>query len=213
MLGVLVPCAILEVAGAGLATVAGTSWGPTDSPTDQLVKPLPGIVGSLALLGIAVGGISANVLNIYSGAMSFLALGIRFGRLHWQRGVVAVLFGVIGYVVARRGEVDAGHSYENFLLVIGYWITPFLGVILVDYWLRRGRFDEAELYDRGHNPASGLAAMVVGILASVPFWNQALWHGPFVDAAPQFGDLSFLVGFVVAGAVYYALARPKLAGA
>src|SRR5262249_21897478 len=107
-LGVFVPCAILEIAGAGLATVAGTSWGPTGSPTDQLVKPLPGLVASLTLLGIAVGGVSANVLNIYSGAMSFLALGIRFGKLHWQRGVVAVLFGIVGYLVARGGEVDAG---------------------------------------------------------------------------------------------------------
>jgi purine-cytosine permease-like protein len=48
--------------------------------------------------------------------------------------------------------------------------------------------------------------MLAGILVSVPFWNQTLWHGPVVDALPQLGDLSFLVGFVVAAGVYYALA-------
>ena len=50
---------------------------------------------------------------------------------------------MIGFIVARFGEQDAGHSYENFLLVIGYWITPYLGVIFTDYWLRRGKFDVA----------------------------------------------------------------------
>jgi NCS1 family nucleobase:cation symporter-1 len=207
MLGVFVPCAILEIGGAALATVAGTAWGPTDSPTDQLVKPLPGILAGLTLFGIALGAISANVLNIYSGSMSFLALGVRFGSLHLQRAIVAVLFGVIGYLVARAGEVDAGHAYENFLLLIGYWITPFLGVVLTDFWLRRGRYDEREFFDRRHNTFAGVAAMAAGILVSVPFWNQALWHGPVVDALPQLGDLSFIVGFVVATVVYYALSR------
>jgi nucleobase:cation symporter-1, NCS1 family len=206
MLGVFVPCAILEIGGAALATVPGTAWGPTDSPTDQLVKPLPGILGGLTLLGIALGAISANVLNVYSGAMSFLALGVRLGGLRRQRAVVAVVFGVIGYFVARLGEVDAGHSYENFLLLIGYWITPFLGVILTDYWLRRGQYDEREFFDRRHNTLAGIVAMGAGILLSVPFWNQTLWHGPVVDALPQLGDLSFVVGFVVAVVVYFALA-------
>src|SRR6266852_4791403 len=205
MLGVFIPCAILEIGGAALATVAGTSWGPTDSPTDQLVKPLPGILAGLTLLGIALGAISANVLNIYSGAMSFLALGVRLGSLHLQRAIVAVVFGVIGYLVARAGEVDAGHSYENFLLLIGYWITPFLGVIVADYWLRHGRFDEREFFSRRNTRVAGVVAMAAGIVVSVPFWNQSLWHGPVVDALPQLGDLSFIVGFVVAAGVYFVL--------
>ncbi|MBV9548034.1 MAG: cytosine permease [Chloroflexi bacterium] len=205
MLGVFLPCALLEIGGAALATVPGTAWGPTDSPTDQLVKPLPAILAGLTLLGIALGAVSANVLNVYSGAMSFLALGVRIGSLRLQRAVVAVVFGAIGFLVARAGEVDAGHSYENFLLLIGYWITPFLGVILTDYWLRRGIFDERQFFDTRHNTIAGVAAMLGGILVSIPFWNQTLWHGPVVDALPQLGDLSFIVGFLVASGVYFAL--------
>jgi purine-cytosine permease-like protein len=212
-LGVFLPCALLEIGGAGLATVAGTAWGPTDSPTDQLVKPLPGILAGLTLLGIALGAVSANVLNIYSGAMSFLALGVRVGGVRRQRALLAVVFGVIGYVVARAGEVDAGHAYENFLLLIGYWITPFLGVILADFWLRRGRYAEREFFNRRNNGIAGLVAMAAGIVLSIPFWNQALWHGPFVDALPQLGDLSFIVGFVVAAVVYFALAGKSAAEA
>src|ERR1700694_2574300 len=139
--------------------------------------------------------------------MSYLALGVRLRSMHMQRAIVAVAFGIIGYMVARAGEVDAGHAYENFLLLLGYWITPFLGVVLTDYWLRRGDYDEREFFDRRHNTVAGVAAMAAGILVSVPFWNQALWHGPVVDALPQLGDLSFIVGFVVATVVYYGLTR------
>src|SRR5207245_2209638 len=35
-LGVFVSCVVLELAGAALATVSGTKWGPTDIPTVQL---------------------------------------------------------------------------------------------------------------------------------------------------------------------------------
>src|SRR5712691_7599872 len=35
-MGVFVSCVVLELAGAALATVAGTKWGPTDIPTVQL---------------------------------------------------------------------------------------------------------------------------------------------------------------------------------
>jgi len=73
------------------------------------------------LLAIALGAVSANVLNIYSGAMvHFWARRAASVAYAGQRGLVAVLFGVIGYLVARAGEVDAGHAYENFLLLIGY---------------------------------------------------------------------------------------------
>jgi purine-cytosine permease-like protein len=210
-LGVFLPCAFLEVVGAALATVAGTSWGPADSPTDQLVKPLPGLVAPFLLLGIAIGTVSASVLNIYSGAMSFLTLGLKLGGLKRRRAILAIVFGVIGFFVARSGERDAGHAYENFLLVIGYWLTPYLGVIFTDYWLRRGRFREEEFYDPRNTRVTGLIAMLAGIVVSIPFWNQSLWHGPFVDAFPQLGDLSFIVGFVVAAVVYAVLARGKLA--
>jgi len=120
--------------------------------------------------------------------------------------VMTVEPGGIGYVVARAGELDAGHSHENFLLLIGYWITRFLGVILADYWLHRGRYDERDFINRRHNPIAGLAAVAAGIVVSTPFWNQSLWHGPVVDALPQLGALSFIVGCVVAAGVYFALA-------
>jgi NCS1 family nucleobase:cation symporter-1 len=74
-LGVFLPCLVLEVAGATLPTIAGTRWGPTDSPVSQLALAVPGTFFKLILLGICLGAVSANVLNVYSGAMSILTLG------------------------------------------------------------------------------------------------------------------------------------------
>ncbi len=205
-LGILVSCAVLEVAGAALATVAGTSWGPNDVPTDQFVKPLPTALGLIATVAIAVGAIAANVLNLYSAAMSFLTLGIRM-TLRRRRALVAVGFGVIGFFVGLTGSAAPGSKYEAFLFFNTYWIVPFIAVVLTDWTLRRGRYRAATFFDPRHRPWKGALAMLAGIAASFPFWNQTLFVGVVPSNAPQFGDISFVVGAVVTVAVYLAL-RP-----
>jgi nucleobase:cation symporter-1, NCS1 family len=209
-LGLFLSCAVLEIAGAGLATVAGTSWGPTDVPTDQFVKPLPEALGLIATVAIALGAVAANVLNLYSAAMSFLTLGIRL-TLRRRRAIVAVVFGAVGFCVGLTGNAAPGGKYEAFLFFNTYWIVPFIAVLLTDWALRHGRYREAGFFDRRHRPWKGLLAMGAGIVASFPFWNQTLFVGVVPSNAPQFGDISFLVGFVVTVAVYLAL-RPLAAG-
>jgi len=75
-LGVFVSCVVLELAGAALATVSGTKWGPTDIPTVQLKQAMPDFLYYLTLLCIAVGAVAANAINIYSGTMSLVAVGL-----------------------------------------------------------------------------------------------------------------------------------------
>jgi purine-cytosine permease-like protein len=205
-LGLFVSCAVLEVAGAALATVAGTAWGANDVPTDQFVKPLPDALGLIATGAIALGAIAANVLNLYSAAMSFLTLGIRM-TLRRRRALVAVAFGVVGYFVGLTGNAAPGSKYEAFLFFNTYWIVPFIAVVLTDWTLRRGRYREATFFDPRHRPWKGVAATLAGIVASFPFWNQTLFVGIVPLHAPQFGDISFVVGFAVTVVVYLAL-RP-----
>jgi nucleobase:cation symporter-1, NCS1 family len=200
--GMFVANVVLMLMGAGLATVAGTDF--SKSPTDQLLVPLPVWLAALTFLGIAAGGVAANAINIYSSAISFLAMGIRWG-FRQRRAAVALTTGVLGFIVALVGHTSPGGNYENFLLLIAYWITPFLAVVLVDYWLHRGQYREAVFFDRQHLPWQGAVSMLVGIAASVPFWNQTLFLGPVPRARPELGDLSFFVGFVVTAVVYYAL--------
>jgi purine-cytosine permease-like protein len=201
-LGVFVSCLVLEVMGAALGTVPGTDF--TGSPTDQLANSLPAVLGVVTLLCITLGGISANVLNIYSGAMAFLTLGIRIGARQ-RRAIVALVFGAVGFVVALiGGQGTVAHSYENFLLLISYWIAPWLGIVFTDYLLRRGDYgDESIFYDRGHNLVSGVLAFVVATVLSIwLFANQTIYVGVVPTHAPKIGDLTFVVGFVLAAGIY-----------
>jgi NCS1 family nucleobase:cation symporter-1 len=200
-LGVFVSCVVLEVAGAASVTVAGAGTG--DNVTANFTGHLPTFVADFTLLAIAIGAVSANVINIYSGAMSFLALGVRL-PLTLRRAIVALVFGVIGFFLAWSGLSDAGAKYESFLLIISYWIGPWLGVYLTDWWLRRGQAVEHFLFDRKHNPWAGVLAMAVGIAVSVVlFSNQTKYVGVVPSHWPSFGDIAFEVGFVVAAGLYW----------
>jgi NCS1 nucleoside transporter family len=199
--GIFVSCVILETVGAASATIVTSSKG---SPTDQFVSHLPTFLGNLTLLAIVIGAIGANAINVYSGSMSFLALGFEL-PLSLRRAIVAVVFGIAGFFLAWSGLHDAGQKYENFLLIISYWIGPWLGVVLVDQIVRRGHKVSGFLYDRKHDPLAGFLAMAIGMAISIPlFANQPPRYIGWVPTHhPAFGDITFEVGFVVAAIVYY----------
>src|SRR5215469_14960148 len=131
--GVFLSCVALEIVGAASATIPGSN----DNPTALFTSHMSTAVADITLVAIAFGAISANALNVYSGVMSFLSTGIRL-PLKMRRALVALGFGSIGLIVAGTGLHNAGTDYSNFLLVIAYWIGPWLGVYFTDWVLRRG---------------------------------------------------------------------------
>ncbi len=208
-LGIFVSCTALEIIGAASATIAA----PKDaSPTDAFTGHMPSLVASLVLLAIVIGAISANAINVYSGTMSFLALGVRL-RLSRARAIVAAVFGVVGLLVALGGLQDAGQKYENFLLVISYWVGPWLGVYLADQVLRRGHRVDGFLFDTRHNPWAGFAAMGLAMVVSIGlFSNQSQYLAPLPKAYPGLGDVTFEVGFVLAVVLYALFFRLQRSG-
>jgi NCS1 nucleoside transporter family len=206
-LGVFVSCALLEIVGA--ASVTAMTHASTGNPTTDFTSIMPTWIKDLTLLAIALGAVSANVLNVYSGAMSFLAMGIRL-PLNLRRAIVALVFGTIGLIVAFTGLNDTSR-YENFLLVISYWIGPWLGVVFMDRWLRRNTSISAVLDDaalRGSSEHGGAIAMIVGMVASIwLFANQSDLVGIVPKHHPAWGDITFEVGFVVSALIYYLVFR------
>jgi NCS1 family nucleobase:cation symporter-1 len=200
-LGVFLSCAALEVVGAAAATVTSLDkYG--SNPTAGFTSHLPTWIADITLLAIALGAICANALNVYSGSMSFLALGVRL-PLALRRAIVAIVFGIAGFFVALSGLSDAGTKYNNFLLVIAYWIGPWLGVFFADQYLRRGKRVDGFLFDRKHNPWAGFAAMAIAIAVSIYlFANQTDYVGLVPKHVPAFGDITFEVGFVLAALLY-----------
>ena len=207
-LGVFASCVLLETAGAAAVTAGGKAVAP-----ETFTSLLPTWLGKLTLLAIALGAISANAINMYSGSVSVMAAGLRLPT-HAARAAVALVLGAAGTVVAFFALDDAGSNYENFLLIIAYWVGPWLGVVLVDRWLRRGTDSQLLFGDRRYaNWAGPISMLVGGVLSIWLFSNQTKYIGPLPTDHPGLGDLTFEVGFVIAAVLYYVLfkaLKPKL---
>lgn len=199
--GVALSCIALEVLGAASATISGPAGFDGPGP---FVHPYPTFVKDLVLLAIAVGAIAANVLNIYSGSMSFVTLGFKM-KLSLRRALAAGVFGVAGFIVAAVGLNDIA-KYENFLLIISYWIGPWLAVFFVDQLLRKGNHASL-LYDHTHKNWAGPVSMAVGMAISISlFANQPPRFVAYLPKHhPKLGDLTFEVGFVISAIIYYVL--------
>jgi NCS1 nucleoside transporter family len=201
--GVLVSCVFLEIVGAAVATAAKN---PAVDPS-TFSNLLPTWLGKLALLCIAIGAVAANALNIYSGALSFVALGIKLPT-NIARAVVAGVFGVIGFFVALSGlHGNTASKYENFLLIISYWIGPWLAVVFLERIFRRGQDPLKWLGERNNVNWAGPIAM--GVATALSIWlfaNQPpKYVGYFPTHHPKLGDLTFEVGFVVSAILYSVL--------
>lgn len=205
-LGVFCSCVLLQLAGAAAVTAGADAF--LGNPTTAFTDLLPTALGKLTLLAIAIGAVCANVLNIYSGSMAFLTLEIPVPS-HLRRALVAVGFGVIGFLVAWSGLSDAGAKYESFLLVAAYWVAAWLGVVLTDRLLRRGAVPERHLLTRGYANWAGPIAFVTATAVSVLlFSDQSRYVGVVTEAHPGIGDLTPVVGFVLAAVVYALLFKP-----
>ncbi len=196
-LGSVVASFWLEVLGALIAILA-----PGQTNAVAALSNVLGTFGPVAVLAIILGATAANALNLYSNSLSARVLDVR-----WSRPALVVLGGAVGLAFALAGSGNFNGFYSNFLLALDYWITPWLAVILVDFYWRHEQRPEAF----GQAPAwnsRGIVAYLVGLGASVPFMAATFFTGPL---ATLFGgaDLSYFVSFVVAAVVYVALTRPS----
>jgi NCS1 family nucleobase:cation symporter-1 len=201
-LGLLLGAVWIEI--LGLAVVG--ALGKEADTTHQIYGLLGGgIVGALAMIAIFFGTVAVNSMNDYTGSLSLLAAGIRIPR-PISAAIVAVLsFAATLYLYYN----NFSSTVENYLLVITYWIGPWAAIVLID-WQRRRRTridgERAAVFSQLPSGRNALIALVVGFLVSIPFMNQTLFVGPLVSTLGG-ADIAYLVGFVVAGIVYWVLER------
>jgi NCS1 family nucleobase:cation symporter-1 len=204
-LGLFLSCLLLETVGAAAGTISSVAAGASANPTAAFVSVFPTWLADLTLLAITIGAIAANALNIYSGAISFTAIGIKL-PLHIRRAIVALGFGTIGFFLAWSGLSNAGTKYNNFLLIIAYWIGPWLAVVFCDMFLRRRKSTEETerlLFDKKYANWAGPVAMAVG--AGVSIWlfaNQTEYVGVIPSHWGNVGDLTFEVGSLLTAVIY-----------
>ncbi len=163
-----------------------------------------GYVGPLSVL-LAVSLLAANAPNLYSSGLSLLALDVPVRR--WSSVLVG---GVLATLLAAWGGASAVAFYQGWLFFVEYWIAPWAAIVLVSFFVfrRRGAEVEPDRAIRWSVPA--LAAYGFAILAAVPFINRTpQFLGP-VSRSLGGLDLSNLVSFVLAGAIFYALRMKQL---
>ena len=211
VLGLTLSAGWVEVLGLLVADKA-TAGGAVDTINTILTgSPL----AALAMLAIGIATVAVNAMNDYTGSLSLQAAGIRLPRV-----VSAILVAALGFgVTLWLNAGDLVGKVENILLFLSYWIAPWAAVVLADWWLRRGHADVSRLVDFGalKSGTLALAAAIIGFVVSLPFQQSSLGEdlrkstglpiNAISDDVLHFADLAYVVGFVVAFAIFWAGAR------
>lgn len=196
--------------GAFLATIwleivgmlVGILSAPHNSNPIAALNTVMGGFGQVAVIAIILGGIAANVLNIYSNALCAGALD-----LHLPRWSLAIIAGLLGFIFSVIGSGNFDTNYTNYLYLIGYWVTPWIGILVVDFYIKhRDRQADTDLRHQKAVNGAGLISWIIGVIIMFPFMNSPFFEG-IVAKALSGVDISYYVGFIVAGGLYLTLTR------
>jgi nucleobase:cation symporter-1, NCS1 family len=192
----------LEILGLSVAAiVTGNSVGTI---RDKVLGG--GVLGAVAMIAFFVGTVSVNVMNDYTGSLSLQAAGIRI----WRPVSALIVAGAAFFLALWINHGNIANSFSNYLLLISYWVAAWGGVVVAD-WIHESNLEGsvARLLDFRRLPLgiNGLAAFLIGGLASVPFMDTSLYIGPASKNWLHYGDIGYFVGFVVALVAYLILAK------
>jgi purine-cytosine permease-like protein len=206
-LGGAIPSVLLMLLGAAVATAVTSA---TD-PISGLPQAFPSWFLVPYLIFVIVQIYAINSLDLYSSSVTLQAIGLRLRRYQ------AVLIDTCICCVLTGAIIFSSSFYTyltDFLLFMVIWFSPWVAIFLVDYVLRRGRYDARSLLDpragiywrRGGVHVPGLVAQLLGMVASAMWIDTTVFKGP-LSSATNGADLSIYMGIVVGGVVYYVLAR------
>jgi len=173
------------------------------------------VSGSWALVVMAFSLVNAGTFNAYTGAFQILAFGNMWRRFRSESVAVRLIpFCVVmaaGTVVALLGYRSFVNNLSNFLDVLLVLFIPWSAVNLADYFVvRRARYDIGAFFlpasTYGNIAWRGLMAYAAGLAAEWPFVSQPDYHGSLVKHLGG-ADISWLVGWFMAAAVYLLLMR------
>jgi len=208
-LGSILPFAFGAV--VALAMVPGT-----DVMTG--VRDTTGSLGTPLLVLFLLSVISHNALNLYGTVLSmitcvqtFVARWIPTARTRVVLSAV-VMAAAAYFAIGVSGDFIS--HFVDIVLALLVVLVPWTAINLIDFYLiHRGNYDldsifaaDGGIYGR-FNPQA-ITAYVIGILVQIPFMNTPLYQGPISDNLGG-ADLSWIIGLVATGPVYYLLARGR----
>lgn len=198
----------------GAVAVAAAEQAFNGGSIQFVVDLAPGFHGLFAAI-IILGIIAINVLNLYgcfmSTATTLTALR-RHGIGQRVRIVYIVVAAVVSTVVAIAGQGNFLTNYENFILFLAYFLIPWTAINLVDFYaVRKERYDIKAIFDPdgeyGRINWRALIPYLIAIAVEIPFMSTTFYTGPMV-AKVGGADISWILGTIVAGGLYYLAMRP-----
>jgi NCS1 family nucleobase:cation symporter-1 len=156
---------------------------------------LGGFIAYVAVAAIVLGAIAANALNLYTNSLSAVTFYQRT-----RRSSAVILAVVVGFLLALVGQGSFGTFYEDFLLTLDYWITPWLGIMIAAFYISKVIKPESVegASSAGWKP---LLSYFAALLVSIPFMNLASYSIPFegpVASLLRGADISYFVSFIAA---------------
>jgi NCS1 family nucleobase:cation symporter-1 len=211
--------------GAAIPSVALELLGATAYAVSPKVTAVTGIPSSFAgwffwpFLILALPQLFAiNSLDMYSSGVTLQAMGVPVKR--WMAVLIdTIICGAVTALVIFEGNFYTDLS--GFLNYIVVWLGPWFGILVVDYLLRRGRYDPASLaaprggiyWRNGGFNWRALLALGLGMLAAL-MWTDAAFYFPAYTSplsSATFGaDFSWLIGLIVGGGVYWLLSAKTI---
>lgn len=186
----------LELVGLLVAVLA--VGGHTTNSIDALHSTM-GAFGGIATVAIILGGTAADAVNLYSNSLSARALDIRIPRT-----ALVIIASIIGLILSLLGQGQFESNFDDFLLLIGYWITPWMGVLFADFYMKKHA--KGSTIEEKSMQWTGFISFLAGIVVSLPFMDNTLYEGPVAKAWNGL-DLAFYIGFTVSFILYLILKR------
>lgn len=174
---------------------------------------LPGF-GTFAVLASVPALVSVMAVNMYGAMLTGISTVDAYRPVRPTVGVRVIgilVFGIIAVAVALAIPGSYLGSFNNFVILMLYFLVPWTAVNLIDFYVvRHGQYAITEIFNPvgiyGQWSWRGMLAYAAGFIAMIPFFDVSFYTGTVTQWLGG-ADISFLVGLVVAGGLYYALAK------
>jgi purine-cytosine permease-like protein len=185
---------------------------------NNVVGGLGTVLAALAVLAL----VATMGMNAYSGMLTVVTAMDSIRPVTTSRSLRIIVILVLAAIWLLLGNVleNATQTLNNSLLVMLYLLAPWTAVNLMDYFfVRRGHYAIADLFTPngiyGAWAWRGIVAYVIGVLVEIPFMvltGDGAYVGP-IAVNLQYVDISWIVGMLVAGGLYFAFTRSLDVGA
>ena len=167
--------------------------------------------GKFIMVILAFSTIPPIVVNIYSLGLS--AQVVSLWALKIPRLVWSILGTIVFTVAAMVGRDELLTIMNNFLLMLAYWLTPFIFILAVEHWwFRRHTGYDLDAWNKKNLLPIGIAASVTflaGFALGMVSCSQAFLVGPLATAIAYnngYGvDISWLIQMVFSTVLYVPL--------